>query len=90
MVRIGGRILAYGTMTETSGELPFYELYHKEISIFGARSARVEDFPMAIDAVASGRVSLGPLVSARFPVEDVGEAIRAAGAPGALKVLVDV
>jgi L-iditol 2-dehydrogenase len=90
MVRIGGRILAYGTMTETSGEVPFYELYHKEISIFGARSARVEDFPMAIDAVASGRVSLGPLVSARFPVEDVGEAIRAAGAPGALKVLVDV
>jgi len=90
MVRIGGRILAYGTMTETSGELPFYELYHKEISVIGARSARVEDFPMAIDVVASGRVALGALVSGRFPIEDVDEAIRAAGAPGALKVLVDV
>ncbi len=90
MVRIGGRILAYGTMTETSGELPFYELYHKEISVIGARSARVEDFPMAIDAVASGRVVLDALVSGRFPIDDVDEAIRAAGAPGALKVLVDV
>jgi threonine dehydrogenase-like Zn-dependent dehydrogenase len=90
MVRTGGRILAYGTMTETAGELPFYALYHKEISIIGARSARVEDFPAAIDAVASGRVSLGSLVSGRFPIDDVGEAIRAAGAPGALKVLVDV
>jgi threonine dehydrogenase-like Zn-dependent dehydrogenase len=90
MVRTGGRILAYGTMTATSGELPFYELYHKEISIIGARSARVEDFPMAIDAVASGRVVLGSLVSGRFPIDDVDEAIRAAGAPGALKVFVDV
>lgn len=90
MVRIGGRILAYGTMTETSGVLPFYDLYHKEISVIGARSARVEDFPTAIDAVASGRVALGPLVSGRFPIDDVDEAIRAAGAPGALKVLIDV
>jgi L-iditol 2-dehydrogenase len=90
MVRIGGRILAYGTMTETSGEVPFYELYHKEISVIGARSARVEDFPMAIDAVASGRVVLDALVSGRFPIDDVDEAILAAGAPGALKVLVDV
>jgi L-iditol 2-dehydrogenase len=90
MVRIGGRILAYGTMTDTSGEVPFYELYHKEISVIGARSARVEDFPMAIDAVASGRVELGTLVSGRFPIDDVEDAIQAAGAPGALKVFVDV
>jgi L-iditol 2-dehydrogenase len=90
MVRIGGRILAYGTMTETSGELPFYDLYHKEISVIGARSARVEDFPAAIDAVASGRVILGALTSGRFPIDDLDEAIRAAGAPGALKVLIDV
>jgi threonine dehydrogenase-like Zn-dependent dehydrogenase len=90
MVRIGGRILAYGTMTETSGEVPFYDLYHKELSVIGARSARVEDFPTAIDAVASGRVALGALVSGRFPIDDVGEAMRVAGAPGSLKVFVDV
>ena len=90
MVRTGGRILAYGTMTESSGALPFYELYHREIEIIGARSARVEDFPFAIDAVASGRVALDPLVSARHPLDDVAGAIHAASAPGALKVFVDV
>jgi threonine dehydrogenase-like Zn-dependent dehydrogenase len=90
MARTGGRILAYGTMTETSGELPFYDLYHKEISVIGARSARVEDFPLAIDAVASGRVRLDPLVSGRHPFDDVDAAMREAGVPGALKVLVDV
>jgi L-iditol 2-dehydrogenase len=90
MVRTGGRILAYGTMTETAGSLPFYDLYHKEISILGARSARVEDFPLAIDAAASGRIALDPLVSGRYALADVDGAIRAAGAPGALKVFVDV
>ena len=89
MVRTGGRILAYGTITEPSGALPFYELYHKEITILGARSARVEDFPEAIEAVASGRVALNPLVTARHPLDDVAGAIRAAAASGALKVLVD-
>jgi 2-desacetyl-2-hydroxyethyl bacteriochlorophyllide A dehydrogenase len=89
MVRTGGRILAYGTMTEATGSLPFYELYHKEIAIIGARSARVEDFPFAIDAVASGRIALDPLVSAHHPLDDVAVAIEAAGAPGALKVFVD-
>lgn len=90
MVRTGGRILAYGTMTETSGELPFYDLYHKEMTVVGARAARVEDFPAAIEAVASGRVALEPLLSARFPIAEVDQAIRAAGAPGSLKVLIDV
>lgn len=90
MVRTGGRILAYGTMTETSGDLPFYDLYHKEMTIVGARSARVEDFPSAIDAVASERVALEPLVSERFPISQVDRAIGAGGARGALKVLVDV
>lgn len=90
MARTGGRILAYGTMTETSGTVPFYELYHKEITVIGARSARVEDFPFAIDAVASGRIALGPLVSGRHPMAAVDDAIGAAAAPGALKVFVDV
>lgn len=90
MVRVGGRILAYGTMTDTAGALPFYELYHKEIAIAGARSATAEDFPVAIGLVASGRVALEPLVTARFPMDAVGEAIRAGSAAGALKVLVDV
>jgi threonine dehydrogenase-like Zn-dependent dehydrogenase len=89
MVRTGGRILAYGTMTETTGSVPFYDLYHKEIAIIGARSARVEDFPFAIDEVASRRIALDPLVSARHPLDDIDGAIEAASAPGALKVFVD-
>ncbi|HET9671804.1 MAG TPA: alcohol dehydrogenase catalytic domain-containing protein [Actinomycetota bacterium] len=90
LVRHGGRILAYGTITETVGELSFYDLYHKEISIQAARAARPEDFPDSISLVAAGEVSLGPLVSDRFPFDRSNQALGAAGAPGALKVLVDL
>jgi L-iditol 2-dehydrogenase len=90
MIRPGGRVLAYGTITERFGELPFYELYHKEVDVVGARAARPEDFPASIELVASGRVALEPLVSDRFPLDRADEAIRAARAPGALKVLVDL
>jgi L-iditol 2-dehydrogenase len=90
MVRTGGRILAYGTMTETGGELPFYDLYHKEITIVAARAARTEDFPASLEMVASGRVALDPLVSARFSMDRAEDALTAGAAPGALKVFVDV
>jgi L-iditol 2-dehydrogenase len=90
MARVGGRILAYGTITGTSGSLRFYDLYYKELTVVGARSARPEDFPAALDVVASGRVALAPLVSARFPIDAVPDAIAAARGPGGLKVLIDV
>ena len=90
IVRHGGRILHYGTITETAGELPFYDLYHKELSIVAARAARPKDFPDSIGLVASADVALAPLVSGRFPLDRADEAIRAGGATGALKVLVDL
>jgi L-iditol 2-dehydrogenase len=90
LARVGGRILAYGTITQTSGSLRFYDLYYKELTIVGVRSARPEDFPVALDAVASGRVALAPLVSGRFPIDAVPDAIAAAAGSGGLKVLIDV
>jgi L-iditol 2-dehydrogenase len=90
MARVGGRILSYGTLTDTAGELPFYDIYYKELAIIGARSARAEDFPASIDTVAAGHVVLEPLLAQRFTLEAAGEAIRAGSAPGALKVVVDV
>jgi L-iditol 2-dehydrogenase len=90
LARHGGRILHYGTITETAGELRFYDLYHKELSIVAARAARPLDFPDAIGLVAAGDVAVAPLVSDRFPLDRADEAVRAAGAPGAMKVLVDL
>jgi L-iditol 2-dehydrogenase len=87
--RVGGRILAYGTISETGGDVPFYDLYFKELEIVGPRSAKAKDFPMAIESVARGHVQLAPLVSGRFPLSRADEALAAAGSPGTLKVLID-
>ena len=88
--RPGGRILAYGTIAETEGSFPFYDLYYKELALMNARSAMGEDFPVAIDAVASGRVQLSPLVSHRLPLDQVATAFSDGGLAGALKVIVEV
>jgi 2-desacetyl-2-hydroxyethyl bacteriochlorophyllide A dehydrogenase len=89
LARVGGRILAFGTITEAQGPFPFYDLYFKELAMVSPRSAAAEDFPLALDAVAQGHVHLAPLVSQRFPLSGADEALAAAGAPGALKVFVD-
>ena len=89
LAAIGGRILVYGTIPQTAGELPFYELYYKELVLTHPRSARAADFPVAIDAVASGRVLLEPLVSERFPLTETASAIDAGRRSGALKIFVD-
>lgn len=88
--RPGGRILAYGTIAETEGAFPFYDLYYKELAITNARAARPEDFPVAIESVASGRVRLGPLVTHRVPLIEAAKAFSADELPEALKVVVDV
>jgi 2-desacetyl-2-hydroxyethyl bacteriochlorophyllide A dehydrogenase len=90
MARGGGRILAYGTIADTEGPFPFYDLYYKELAITNARAARPEDFPVAIDGAATGRIRLDPLVTHRFALADAEQAFRADGAPGTLKVIVEV
>jgi L-iditol 2-dehydrogenase len=89
VARPGGRILAYGTIAETEGAFPFYDLYHKELAITNARAARPEDFLVAIGSVASGRVRLEQLVTHRFPLPDAAAAFRDE-MPEALKVVVEV
>jgi L-iditol 2-dehydrogenase len=77
MARPGGRVLAYGTISETAGAFPFYELYFKELVVSAPRAATPTDFPVAIDAIASGRVRVDPLISRRADLRNAGEAVGA-------------
>lgn len=76
MARAGGVLLLFGILTATEGKLPFYELYHKELTIYNSRAAKGEDFPVSIDLVAKGMVKLGPLVTHLLPLADLDKAIR--------------
>jgi 2-desacetyl-2-hydroxyethyl bacteriochlorophyllide A dehydrogenase len=89
LVRPGGRMVGFGTITATSGSLPFYLLYLKEIALTNPRAAKPEDFPVAIGLAADGAVRLEPLISHFFPLEAAQEAITTAQRTGTMKVMLD-
>lgn len=82
LARIGGRILNFGTYTETEGKLPFYQLYYKELLIVNARAAKGEDYSPSIDLVKSGAVQLLPLISHQMPLDDLSKALDTLESPG--------
>jgi len=91
MVRLGGRILLFGITNATSGALPFYDLYFKELTLINNRAATAQDFPVMIDLVNRGAVRLEPLVTHRMALDELGTALGLLedGADGRLKIILD-
>lgn len=92
LARIGGRVLAYSTYTETEGTLPFYDWYYKELQIINARAARPRDYPSCIDMVSRGDVRLAPLISRDLPLPQLDDALGLLTGPEAsrhLKIILD-
>ena len=87
LVRPGGHLVLFGTITAHHGALPFYALYLKELTITNPRAAKPEDFPAAIELAASGRVQLAPLITHTFPLTQVQQAMEATLRDGTLKVI---
>lgn len=88
VARPGGRVLAYGTISEGGGDFPFYDLYYKELVVSSPRAAQAEDYPVAIGAIASGDVRLEPLIGRRVTLGTLPQ-VLAEGAVG-LKTIVEV
>lgn len=75
MARLGGTLLLFGIASATSGSLPFYQLYYKELNILNSRAAKGEDFPASIDLVARGVLKLKPLVTHVLSLLDLEKAM---------------
>ena len=91
LVRLGGRILPFGIYTQTKGELPFYNLYFKEIQVVNARVAKPEDYPASIDFVRRGVVDLKPLITHTFVLNDINKALDMldGGDSSCVKIILD-
>ena len=91
LVRLGGRILPFGIYTETKGELPFYNLYFKEIQVVNARVAKPEDYPASIDFIRRGVVDLKPLITHTFFINDINRALDMldGGDSSCIKIILD-
>jgi 2-desacetyl-2-hydroxyethyl bacteriochlorophyllide A dehydrogenase len=91
MVRFGGRVVMFGITNATSGALPFYDLYFKELTLINNRAATAQDFPVMIDLADRGAVRLEPLVTHRMALEELGAALDMVedGAERRLKIILD-
>jgi L-iditol 2-dehydrogenase len=83
-------IVVFGTLTGGGAGLPYYQLYHKELTLHNPRAAQGEDYDTAIAMTAAGNLRLEPLVNSRHALVDAAAAFTAIGTPGTLKVIMDV
>jgi len=85
-VRPAGRVILVG-LGNDDVELPVSFIQNREIWVSGVfRYANT--WPLAIDLVASGRVDLDSLVTARFSLADAERALTIGREPGQLKAIV--
>jgi threonine dehydrogenase-like Zn-dependent dehydrogenase len=85
----GGTVILFGAVRTADG-LPAYEGYLKELTIRCPRASRPRDFDTAIRLCAERRVDVAPLVTGRFPLPDLAQALAASEDPAQLKVVLDV
>jgi len=83
----GGDVIIYGTVTGAGAEMPYYQLYFKELTLHNPRAALPGDYDEAIRLAAEGRTRLAPLVTGRYPLEEAAAAFAAARSGDHLKVL---
>jgi len=83
----GGDVIIYGTVTGAGAEMPYYQLYFKELTLHNPRAALPGDYDEAIRLAAEGRIRLAPLVTGRYPLEEAAAAFAAARSGDHLKVL---
>ncbi len=87
-VRPGGTVVLVGSGAE-SMTLPTQVIQNRELLLTGVfRYANT--WPTALALVESGRVDLDAMVTARFPLEEVAEALDSDRVPGTVKTVVTV
>jgi 2-desacetyl-2-hydroxyethyl bacteriochlorophyllide A dehydrogenase len=88
-----GRVIIMGAFTEPR-PIPLKDVLFKNIQILGSLVygywAGYEEFQLALDLIEAGKVQVEPLVTHKFPLENVKEAIHAfthKSESGAMKVI---
>lgn len=88
---VGGKVLIFGVAPEEATvRLSPYDVFQRDLSVVGSFSLN-GTLPLALSWLESGRVRVGPLISHRLPIEELGKALEYKEHPGmgdALKVLI--
>jgi L-iditol 2-dehydrogenase len=85
----GATVIMFGVVPSGDG-LPTYAGYLNELTIRCPRASLPRDFDTAIRLCADRRLDVAPLVTGRFPLGKVTEALAASEHPEHLKIVLDV
>ena len=86
----GGEVLVYGTLTGGDQGLPYYQLYHKELTLHNPRAAVIGDYADGVSLAGSGALSLEPIVTHELSLDEAEKAFELVHDPSSLKVLMKV
>lgn len=86
----GAEILVFGTLTGAGKGLPYYDLYHKELTLYNPRAALIGDYADGVALTAGGRLLLEPIVTHVLDLADAPKAFELVHDPSSLKVLMTV
>jgi 2-desacetyl-2-hydroxyethyl bacteriochlorophyllide A dehydrogenase len=90
LVATGGEVLVFGTLTGAGQGLPYYQLYHKELTLRNPRAALIGDYADGVDLTAAGSLTLEPLVTHVLGLEEADRAFQLVDDPSSLKVLMTI
>jgi len=90
LAAIGGRINFFGGLPKDRPTIAFdsNQAHYKELMVTATTACSTLDCWQAANIVNSGKIDLSPLVSLRFPLQEMGRALAAAENRKALKVTV--
>lgn len=72
----GGRLVVVG-YSDHEVALNAGRIMYREMEIRGSLGCRPVDYPRVIELARAGRIQVAPLVTARFPLEDINEGLDA-------------
>lgn len=84
----GGRVLLFSVpQVDAAYDLPLFDVFKKELRIFGSL-INPDSHAQAVNLLSSGRVQTGDIITHRFPLDKLEDAIRMQMSDASLKVLV--
>jgi threonine dehydrogenase-like Zn-dependent dehydrogenase len=88
-VRPGGRVLLFGMNATARASIRQYDITRKEVTVFGTYVG-TNVFPKATRILSSGLVDLAPMITHRFPLEQLPRGLEAIRGNEAVKVVIDL
>lgn len=88
-VRAGGRIVYFGAFADdVFFDIDARRLHQEETILMGSRGQAIEDWHQASRLIARGLVDVRPLISSRFPLDRLTDALEDAIRPDTFRVIV--